>query len=145
MSKLSYNIRNLLALEVYETILPLLYKSAKEGLNYVIINEIEIIKDIEKTIDIIAELLFTKNNVYKILVTRKECTIYLTKNAWRYKREHINSSYNNPVEEEEDLVPERSTNNLIRRLAETYVRALSPSRIHPEFNSPPDFNSSPEV
>ena len=74
-------------------------------------------------------------NIYRILCSRKECIIYFTRNSHRYRREHINSNYVNPDSEQEPN-QERSNNIpvlnstediLIRRLAETYVNALTPS------------------
>jgi hypothetical protein len=82
-----------------------LYSAASRGMSHLIIKEKNIVQDIEKVIDLIAAQLFTKHNIYKILITRGECTVYIHKDAFSWRRQYENRSWTNPsgTDEEEDL------------------------------------------
>lgn len=109
----SHNARIKLTLALYEVILERLYKAAGQGLNHLIIKEREIVSDIEKVIDMLSIQLFNKHNIYKILVTRGECTIYITKRAFTWRRDYQNPSWSQPgsssVDEKEDETPSSPT------------------------------------
>lgn len=97
LATVSYFSRAKLALDLYEIILDRLYIAALEGLEFVSITEPDIVKNIEKVVDILSRRLFLRHNVYKILVTRAECTIYLSKNAFNWRRQHENPSWDDPA------------------------------------------------
>ena len=92
----SHNARIKMTLSLYEILLERLYKAAGQGLNHLIIKERGIVADIEKVIDMLSVQLFNKHNIYKILVTRGECTIYITKKAFTWRRDYQNSSWSQP-------------------------------------------------
>ena len=100
-----------------------------DGAGYVCITEPNVVADIEKTIDVLSSMLFRKNNVYRVQVTRQECTIHLIKNA-NWKRDFRNNSYDNPnpnVNNDEDIV----TTGVLRRL---YNMPVSPMIFPPPPN-----------
>ena len=97
LAQISKGTRFKLAIEMYEIIVEKLYKAALIGKSYLIIKNKQIVSEIEKIVDILSFQLFNKNNIYKILITRNECTIYLTKRAFRLRRDYINSSWVDPL------------------------------------------------
>lgn len=97
LSIVSYFSRSKIALEIYETLVERLYNAALEGLEFLSITEPRIVKNIEKVVDILSRRLFLRHNVYKILITRRECTIYLTKNAFTWRRDHENPTWVDPA------------------------------------------------
>lgn len=110
----SHKARIKLTLSLYEVLLERLYKAAIQGLNHLIIKDREIVSDIEKVVDMLSVQLFTKHNIYKILVTRGECTIYITKRAFTWRREYQNRSWSRPGssstdEKEDDETPSSTT------------------------------------
>ena len=97
LAKTCYESRINLALDLYEIILEKLYIAAKDGKNHLIIKEKSIVSNIEKVGDILSYQLFSKHNVYRILTTRGECTIYLTRNAFLWKRNYENRNWLDPT------------------------------------------------
>ena len=93
-----YSSRVNLALELYEIVLEKLYRAAKEGKNHLIIKELTMVSEIEKVGEVLAFQLF-KHNIYRLVVTRNECTIYLTKNAFTWRRNFENTDWEDPAEE----------------------------------------------
>jgi hypothetical protein len=104
LANVAYFSRCKLALELYEVLVERLYTAAREGLGFITINEPGLVKEIEKVVDILARRLFLRHNVYKVLVTRVECTIYLTQEAFSWRRQHENSHWIDPS-------PVSTTNN----------------------------------
>ena len=98
LAKTSYDSRINLALDLYEILLEKLYIAAKDGKNHLIIKEKSIVSNIEKVGDILSYQLFKKHNVYRILTTRGECTIYLTRDAFNWRRNHENRSWVDPTD-----------------------------------------------
>jgi hypothetical protein len=105
LANTSHTSRLKLALSLYEVLIERLYSAASRGMSHLIIKEKNIVQDIEKVIDLIAAQLFTKHNIYKILITRGECTVYIHKDAFSWRRQYENRSWTNPsgTDEEEDL------------------------------------------
>lgn len=104
LAQTAYNSRVTLALELYEIILEKLYIAAKDGKGHLVIKEKAIVAEIEKVCDILSYQLFSKHNVYRMLTTRGECTIYLTKNAFAWRRNYENANWTDPtLEEIQDL------------------------------------------
>jgi hypothetical protein len=97
LAKTCYDSRINLALDLYEIILEKLYIAAKDGKNHLIIKEKSIVSNIEKVGDILSYQLFQKHNVYRILSTRGECTIYLTRNAFLWRRNYENRNWVDPT------------------------------------------------
>ena len=129
ISNLAFGKRKRIAEEIYDAILPIIYEAAVDGAGYICITEPNVVADIEKTIDVLSSMLFRKNNVYRVQVTRQECTIHLIKNA-NWKRDFRNNSYNNPnpnVNNDEDIV----TTGVLRRL---YNMPVSPMIFPPPPN-----------
>ena len=85
--------------------------AAQEGLNHLIIKEKSIVSKIERIADILSVQLFSKHNIFKLLVTRQECTIYITKDAFTWRRQYENRRWVEPgnidgdTSEEETLEP----------------------------------------
>jgi len=98
LAKTCYNSRINLALDLYDILLEKLYIAAKDGKNHLIIKEKSIVSDIEKVADILSYQLFSKHNVYRMLTTRKECTIYLTRSAFTWRRNYENLQWSDPTE-----------------------------------------------
>jgi len=98
LAKTSHVSRINLALDLYDILLEKLYIAAKEGKNHLIIKEKSIVSEIEKVGDILSYQLFYKHNVYRILTTRGECTIYLTRNAFAFRRNFVNSEWLDPTD-----------------------------------------------
>lgn len=92
-----YVARINLALDLYEILLEKLYNAAKEGKNHLIITERSIVSEIEKVGDILSYQLFSKHNIYRMLTTRGECTIYLTRNAFSWRRNFENRNWEDPT------------------------------------------------
>ncbi len=74
---------------LYKTFFPLLYSAARRGKQYVIISSINDVRDIEPVADLFANLLIEKHNIYKLMITRNECTIAFTEHAFNVGREFI--------------------------------------------------------
>lgn len=106
LAQTAYNSRINLALDLYEIILEKLYIAAKDGKGHIIIKEKAIVSEIEKVCDILSYQFFSKHNIYRMLTTRGECTIYLTKNAFSWRRNYENASWSDPTLEE---IEDRST------------------------------------
>tara|TARA_B110000908_G_scaffold172322_1_gene239034 strand:- start:420 stop:1259 length:840 start_codon:yes stop_codon:yes gene_type:complete len=98
LAKECYNTRINLALDLYEILLEKLYLAAKEGKNHLIIKELAIVSEIEKVGDILSFQLFSNHNIYRLIVTRVECTIYLTRNAFIWRRNFENSGWIDPTD-----------------------------------------------
>ena len=96
----SYESRIKLALDLYDTILERVYIAAKQGKNHIIIKELSIVSQIEKVGDILSLQLFSKHNIYRLIVTRGECTIYLTRNAFTWRRNFENTEWLDPSDRE---------------------------------------------
>ena len=96
LANLAYFARCKLALELYEVLVERVYTAALDGLNFVSITEPGLVGDIEKVVDLLSKRLFRDHNVYKVLVTRAECTIYLSKDAFTWRRQHENPSWLDP-------------------------------------------------
>ena len=107
----SHAARIKLAFALYEIILERLYKASLRGLSHLIIKEKTIVSDIEKVVDLLSIQLFTKHNIYKILVTRGECTVYIHKDAFQWRRNYENDAWVDPSGENETssspIVPRR--------------------------------------
>ena len=99
---ISYQSRIKLSLQLYNTIVERLYIAANQGKNHIIITNMSIVSDIEKVGDILSLQLFNKHNIYRLIVTRSECTIYLTKNAFNWRRTFENTEWRDPID---DLLP----------------------------------------
>ena len=87
-----------IALSLYDVLVERLYKAALRGLSYLVIRDTKIVRDIETVIDIISMQLFAKNNIYKIMVTRGECTIHIHKDAFTWRRSYENRNWEDPVD-----------------------------------------------
>lgn len=111
LTDISHTSRLKLALSLYEVLLERLYKAALRGLSYLIIKEKSIVTDIEKVIDLLSVQLFSRHNIYKIMVTRGECTIYIHKDAFSWRRAYENSNWENPGLNIEDNLPSSPVRN----------------------------------
>lgn len=87
---------------LYKTFFPLLYSAAKRGRQYVIINSISDVRRIEPVADLFANLLIEKHNIFKLLITRNECTIAFTKGAFDVGREFVRETASQQEEEIEE-------------------------------------------
>ena len=96
LARISYTARLKLALDMYEVVVERLYAAAKDGLSHLIIKDKAIVAAVEKVADILAIQLFTRHNVYRVLVTKFECTIYITKDAFDLRRQYQNTDWNDP-------------------------------------------------
>ena len=96
LADLSHTSRLQIALGLYEILVEHLYKAANEGLCYLVIKDKNTVKEIEKVVDMLSVQLFSKHNVYKIIVTRNECTIYIHKDAFSWGRQHTNRNWTIP-------------------------------------------------
>ena len=54
--------------------------------------------EIEKVGDILSFQLFSKHNIYRLIVTRVECTIYLTRDAFIWRRNFENNGWVDPTD-----------------------------------------------
>ena len=106
LAEVSHTQRIKLALSLYAILIERLYKAAQRGLSHLIINEPELVKDIEKVIDILSIQLFHKHNICKMLVTRGECTIYIHKDAFKVSRTYLNTDWIDPTDIEDDSIDE---------------------------------------
>ena len=86
---LCHRARDHEARKLYSTLFPLLYRAAKRGKQYVLITNINDIRRIEPVADVLANLFIEKHNIYKFMVTRTECTIVFTKDAFQVNREFV--------------------------------------------------------
>ena len=96
LAEAAHTSRMKLTLTLYEILIERLYKASLRGLSHLIIKEREIVSEIEKVIDLLSVHLFSRHNIYKILVTRGECTIYIHKDAFTWRRSYENSSWTDP-------------------------------------------------
>jgi hypothetical protein len=101
----SHTARLKLSFSIYEVLIELLFKAARRGLSHLIIKDKTIVGDIEKVIDLLSVQLFAKHNVYKILVTRGECTIYIHRDAFSWRRQYENGRWEDPGGSDEDESP----------------------------------------
>ena len=85
-----------IALSLYDVLIERLYKAALRGLSYLVIREKKIVTNIEKVIDLLSAQLFVQHNIYKIMVTRGECTIHIHKDAFAWRRSYENRNYQDP-------------------------------------------------
>lgn len=114
------NARQNEADRLYRTFYPLLFFAAKKGKQYVIISNLDDVQQIEPVADLFANMLIDKHNIYKLLITRSECTIMFTENAFHVGREFVR------VEDEIEEVAEEILDNLTEELAATGTRLPLP-------------------
>ena len=106
------NARQKEADRLYRTFYPLLFFAAKKGKQYVVISNLDDVQQIEPVADLFANMLIDKHNIYKLLITRSECTIMFTENAFHVGREFVR------IEEEIiEEVAEDILDNLTEELA----------------------------
>lgn len=105
IASVSYISRNKIANEIYDTILELIFIAAKQGKNHIIIKNKKIVSDIEKVGDILSRRLFSRNNIFRLIVTMNECTIYFTEDAFSWRRNFENTSWREPMDGSVSLQP----------------------------------------
>jgi len=86
---LAVETRNHIALDLYEKLLPILFKAAGEGRRYVVITDSMVVRKVELVCDLLSHMLFTQHDVYKVLCTRNECQIIFS-NDYTVLREYTN-------------------------------------------------------
>ena len=93
LAKLAQQARRDLAIECYTTLMPLLVEAANAGSCKLIVTESNLVRDIEKTSDLVSTLLFD-HQIYKLQVNPglKECTVSITPLAFG-----IRNTYTNPA------------------------------------------------
>ena len=96
LANASHTARIKLTLTLYDILVERLYKASLRGLSHLIIKDKAIVSEIEKVIDLLSVQLFARHNIYKMIVTRGECTIYIDKDAFEWRRSYENSSWDNP-------------------------------------------------
>ena len=97
LAAVSNTSRIKIALSLYDVLIERLYKASLRGLSYLVIRDKKIVREIETVIDIISTQLFAKNNIYKIMVTRGECTIHIHKDAFTWRRSYENRNWGDPA------------------------------------------------
>lgn len=92
LADISNNARVQLAVQCYTTLMPLLLDAAKSGSAKLVVAERNLVRDIEKTSDLVASLLFD-HNVYKLQVNPSlvECTVSITPLAYAVNHTHTNN------------------------------------------------------
>jgi hypothetical protein len=138
ISRISYKCRKSLAGDLYSKILPVLYEAAICGKSFVTITEENFVSQIEACVTELKKLLFD-NNIFKIIVTPNECTIYINKSSLRWKREWRNQNYRPQESEEEE---EEDTDLRISRFT-TGLRELVRRRMVVDPPPPPPGMVSP--
>ena len=142
----SHTTRLQLALGLYEIIVESLYKAAMQGLSHLIIKEKSIVRDIEKVVDLLSARFFLRHNIYKIMVTRSECTIYIHKDAFSWSRQYVNRNWERPGPADEEETQEETassrrdtqfTSVLSALLAPSSRELRSPSVPPPNIPPPP--------
>ena len=98
LPELSALARSELANEVYAVLIPLLITAARLGKSFISVTEKNIVRKIEICIRPLSKLLFSNNNIYKILCSPEECTIMISHAASRWRREFRNDAHE-PSEE----------------------------------------------
>lgn len=94
------NARQNEADRLYKTFYPLLFFAASKGKQYIVISNLDDVQQIEPVADLFANMLIDNHNIYKLLITRSECTIMFTENAFCVGREFVR------IDEEIDDVAE---------------------------------------
>lgn len=97
LQRLASESRYRLAHETHAALLPLLYTAACDGKRYVIVSEKPLVQRMEVCADLLSALLFEKNNVFKLVVTREEATIVFTQDAFNTQREYTNRDTTVPL------------------------------------------------
>ena len=105
---------------LYKTFDPLLFFAASKGKQYVVISNLDDVQQIEPVADLFANMLIDKHNIYKLLITRSECTIMFTENAFQVGREFVR------IEDEIEEVAEEMLDNLTEELAAIGTRMPLP-------------------
>ena len=77
--------------EIYNRIVPLLYKAALQGKPYVTISSET--HDISLIADLLAKRLIDKNGIYRLIANQRECQIELVPSERSYRYEYNNENY----------------------------------------------------
>jgi len=97
LQRLASESRYRLAHDTHAALLPLLYAAACDGKRYIIVSEKPLVQRMEVCADLLSALLFEKNKIFKLVVTREEATIVFTRDAFNTQREYTNHDTNVPL------------------------------------------------
>lgn len=103
LDELCTNARVQHAEALYRRLYPLLFLAASQGKQHVIISSLPDVQEIEPIADLFANMLIEKHNIYKVLITRHECTIMFTENAFDVGREYCRDIEENTEEVDFDM------------------------------------------
>lgn len=93
LSYLVQKNKKIMVEQLYNKILPLLFKASSDGKSFIQIDDIETCKQIQIVSDDLSKKLFDKNNIYKFLSTPRECTIEIIHSDTSYRNEFINDNH----------------------------------------------------
>tara|TARA_B110000881_G_C18447839_1_gene449479 strand:+ start:109 stop:894 length:786 start_codon:yes stop_codon:yes gene_type:complete len=93
LAAIASNAQDKLAIETYNTIVPLLIDAARKGKSFISIVDKDTVEQIEICIQPLSSLLFKKNNIFKITCTPNECSIKICKSSARWRRDRTNTRY----------------------------------------------------
>ena len=107
--KISYFMQEKKSQELYDELAPVLRRAAMEGQAHVTLAQTEKVKEIQKVADALSDMLFTRNNVHRIVVTPAEVTFYFTNRMASSRAERRNMRWRDPLIQVEYIETGRST------------------------------------
>jgi len=97
LSKLALSQQQVIAREIYDSLLPLLHEAALEGRSIVSLNDAGTVRKIQRVGDSLGELLFHRHNICKMVVTSADVTFYFLKTTLSMRAERMNHRWTDPL------------------------------------------------
>lgn len=113
LGKISYFMQEKKSQELYDELVPVLRRAAMEGQAHVTLAQTGKVKDIQKVADALSDMLFTRNNVHRMVVTPAEVTFYFTNRMASSRAERRNRRWRDPLIQIEDIEAGRSEDELL--------------------------------
>jgi len=97
LSKLAFSQQQVIAREIYDSLLPLLHEAALEGRSVISLNDKAVVRKIQRVGDSLGELLFHRHNICKIVATSVDVTFYFLKTTLSMRAERTNRRWSDPL------------------------------------------------
>lgn len=141
LGKISVFMQEKISQDLYDELVPVLRAAALGGQTYITLAQTEKVKEIQNVADTLSDMLFTRNNIHRMVVTPAEVTFFFTNRSSSTRAERRNRRWRDPLIQIEDIESGRPEEEelLIPRSSRQYAPppTLSPvlSRIRDSIDS----------
>ena len=139
LSKLAFSQQQTIAQELYEYLIPLLHTAAMEGRSFIVISEEKTVKRVQRVADTFGDLLFRRHNVYKVIVTSTDISVYFLNSTTSHRAERMNEIWTDPIAAaiEQMRARRRGSNSTSMSSSSSDELPPAPQRHNPHTWTPP--------